>query len=64
MSLATPPALPGWEQEARRREHEEIERYEHFLGGDLDPATRALVQGIVEVEIHPRDELAGKWTIA
>lgn len=60
----SPADLAGWEDAARRREGDEVERYQRFLGGELDPTTRALVEGILEVEIHHRDELAGKWTIA
>lgn len=66
--LSTPASsvdhIEGWEAEARQRERAEVERYEAFLRTDLDAATRALAQGILEVEIHHRDELAGKWTIA
>lgn len=57
-------ALEGWEDDARRRELEEVERYGAFLEQALDPATRALAQGILEVETHHRDNLGGKWTIA
>ena len=58
-------SLQGWEQDARTREAEEVARYEAFLAGvELDPTTRSLAEGILEVEIHHRDELAGKWTIA
>jgi rubrerythrin len=56
--------LAGWESEAKHREQAEVERYEAFLRSDLDPLTRALVEGILEVEMHHRDELAGKWTVA
>lgn len=57
--------LEGWEHEARIREAEEVSRYEAFLADKrLDAATRTLIEGILEVEIHHRDELAGKWTIA
>lgn len=57
-------ALEGWEDEARVREVDEIERYRAFLEQGLDPATRALAEGILEVETHHRDHLGGKWTIA
>ena len=56
--------LDGWEDVARRLEREEVERYEQFLTRDMDPQTRALIEGILKVEVHHRDELAGKWTIA
>lgn len=60
-----PATLDGWEDDARAREADEVERYQQVLDGDLlDAATRTLVEGIVEVEVHHRDELSGKWTIA
>lgn len=56
--------LEGWEPLARAREAEEVSRYETLLRGELDPATRALVEEILEVErVHAR-ELGGKWTMA
>jgi rubrerythrin len=61
---ASSTALEGWESEAKEREHAEVERYETFLRTELDPLTRALAEGILEVEKHHRDELAGKWTVA
>ena len=56
--------LDGWEDVARTLEREEISRYEQFLTREMDPETRSLAEGILQVEIHHRDELAGKWTIA
>jgi rubrerythrin len=58
------PALDAWEDEARRREQEEVRRYEALLQQELDAATAALVQGIVEVERAHARELGGKWTVA
>lgn len=57
-------SLDGWEAEARALEAAEVARYERTLEGDADPATRALIEGILEVERHHLDELAGKWTVA
>ena len=56
--------LDDWESAARAREAEEVTRYERMLEQDSDSATRTLIQGILEVERHHRDELAGKWTVA
>jgi rubrerythrin len=68
VDLPIPPSasadLRDWEAAARLREGEEVERYRQFIERDPDPTTRALAEQILEVEIHHRDELAGKWTIA
>lgn len=56
--------LDGWETAARALETAEVTRYERMLEQEADPATRALLEGILEVERHHRDELAGKWTVA
>ncbi len=61
---AQPAPLEGWEPLARRREQDEVKRYRVFLEQDLDPATRAVVEGILEVERHHAEELGGKWTMA
>jgi rubrerythrin len=57
-------ALDDWEPLVRRREAEEIRRYEALLAADLDGETRALLEGILEVERHHAEELGGKWTAA
>ena len=57
-------ALDGWEEVARTREGEEIERYQALLRGELDPATRSLAVAILEVERIHAGELGGKWTLA
>ena len=56
--------LEGWEAVARELETAEVTRYERMLAEDADPATRSLLEGILEVERHHRAELAGKWTVA
>lgn len=53
-----------WEQAARARELEEVERYASLLDEPLDGATRALVEEILGVERHHATELGGKWTPA
>jgi rubrerythrin len=58
------PPLHAWEEAAREREREEVRRYEELLREALDPATAALVEGIVEVERAHLRELGGKWTMA
>lgn len=56
--------LAEWETMARRRERDEVRRYEILLEQELDAATRALAEHIVEVERRHADELGGKWTLA
>lgn len=57
-------SLQEWESAARDREDGEVRQYELLLAGELDPVTRGLLEGILEVERHHREELAGKWTVA
>jgi len=57
-------SLEGWEEEARRREQEEVDAWERFLAADLDAHSRALAESIIEVERLHRDQLGGKWTMA
>lgn len=59
-------ALAEWESRARQWEAEEVSRYEQLLSGgrELDPATRALAESILEVERHHAEHLSGKWTLA
>jgi rubrerythrin len=64
---ANPPQsarMDGWEGAASLREDAEVERYEALLAEEMDPATRALVQEILETERHHAAELGGKWTTA
>lgn len=63
--LPAPPAgLEGWEPPTRRREHDEIRRYEILLAQELDEESRALVREILEVERQHAEQLGGKWTMA
>ena len=63
--IAAPHAsLRRWEDEAQRREREEIHRYEVFLAQRLDDASTALLWQILETERHHARELGGKWTPA
>ena len=57
-------AMDGWEAAAAPREQAEVLRYERLLQGEMDPATRALVEEIVDTERHHAAELGGKWTTA
>jgi rubrerythrin len=61
-----PVSLPpqGWEEEVRSREQAEIRLYEEILRGEIDPATRRLIETIIEVEVSHFSELGGKWTMA
>jgi len=54
-------SLAEWEDEARRREEEEVHWYQELLVGDMDPATRGILEEILESEEHHRQELGGKW---
>lgn len=57
--------LDGWEEEARRREAEEIEWYEGVLEDEvLDVTSRAVVSEILVSERHHHEELGGKWMSA
>lgn len=61
---APPTALAGWEADARAREAAEIERYDAMPLADMDEATRALIEQIMETERTHARELGGKWTMA
>lgn len=56
--------LAAWEGETRRREEDELRRYQALVEMDLDPATRELVEEILGVEHQHVRELGGKWTPA
>jgi rubrerythrin len=56
--------IEDWEPAAREREQLEIDRYRALLALDLDAQTRALLEGVLEVETHHHENLAGKWTQA
>jgi rubrerythrin len=53
--------LDGWEADARRREREEIARYEALLAHELDGKTRAMIEQFIEAERSHADALGGKW---
>jgi len=55
------PDLAAWEPVAREREDDEVARYERLLEQDLDDATRALAEQILESERSHARELGGKW---
>ena len=59
--LAGTVQFDGWEAFARRRERDEVRRYETLLAQELDDATRALAEQILETERHHAQELGGKW---
>ena len=63
-TASAPGDLDGWEDRAREREQGEVARYESFLAGEIDDATRHLAESILEVERLHRDLLGGKWTMA
>lgn len=55
------PALEGWEEEARRREEDEVDWYRDALSRVTDEETRAILEEILASERHHREELGGKW---
>lgn len=62
-----PPALPPlseWQEEARRREAEEVAWYEEALESVSDGPTLAVLREIVASERHHHHDLAGKWMSA
>jgi rubrerythrin len=58
------PYLAAWEEEARRREGEEVAWYESALARIEDPETAAVLAGILASERHHREKLSGKWMSA
>lgn len=56
------PMFDGWESEAKRREREEIGRYEILLAEPLDQATAALASDALRVERLHEQTLSGKYT--
>lgn len=54
-------SLDGWMAEARRREHEEIDRYERLLEEPLDDDTRRMIAEFLRVEKLHAENLGGKW---
>jgi len=53
--------LEGWEEEARRREADEIGWYEDALKRVPDGPTRSILREILVSERHHYEQLAGKW---
>ncbi len=62
--MADSAGMETWEPAARIREQAEVLRYERMLEEEMDHATRALLEGIVDTERHHAEELGGKWTTA
>jgi len=58
------PGMDAWEDAARRREEDEVRRYEALLEVEMDTETRRLVEEILDTERHHAAELGGKWTTA
>jgi rubrerythrin len=58
---ASAPAITGWEQEARSREHEEVAAYRALLELPLDETTEALIRQILDSEERHAEDLGGKW---
>lgn len=54
----------GWEAEARKREHQEIARYEAIAAMPLDTSTAALIAEILNVERQHEESLGGKFMSA
>jgi rubrerythrin len=54
-------ALHGWEAEARRREHDEIDRYAGLLDAGVDDRTRHMLTEFLDAERSHADALGGKW---
>ena len=53
--------LDTWEQEARARERDEIERYERLIRERLDAKTRAMIEAFLAAERAHAEMLGGKW---
>jgi phosphoheptose isomerase/rubrerythrin len=54
-------SLDGWEDEARRREAEEIARYNRLLELELDGRTRGMIAQFIVAERGHAGALGGKW---
>jgi rubrerythrin len=57
-------SLDGWQDVARARENEEIDRYESLLVQELDERTRSMLELFLQAERGHADLLGGKWMIA
>jgi rubrerythrin len=53
--------LDTWEQDARVRERDEIERYERLVSERLDSKTRAMIEEFLVAERAHAEILGGKW---
>jgi rubrerythrin len=53
--------LDTWEQDARARERDEIERYERLIRERLDAKTRAMIEAFLDAERAHAELLGGKW---
>jgi rubrerythrin len=67
-SLDEPPAavpeplrLEDWEDRARQREAEELERYVALQRQDLDAKTRLMIDQFIAAERSHGEQLGGKW---
>lgn len=57
--------LDGWEDDARRRENDEVRGYEQALAALAgEPETKAVLEEILESERQHREHLGGKWMSA
>lgn len=61
---AAVPPLETWEDEARRREEEEVAWYEAALARVEEVDTATVLAEILASERHHRDALSGKWMSA
>lgn len=57
-------SLDNWQGNARKREREEIARYESLLRLPLDAKTSAMIREFLEAERRHETELGGKWMAA
>lgn len=57
------PRVPAqdWQSEARRRERDEIARYETLLAAHIDDRTRAMIEEFLVAERAHAGTLGGKW---
>lgn len=58
---AAPTDLEGWEEVARGREQEEIRWYRSAVDRIGDDDTKAVLEEILEAELHHERGLEGKW---
>jgi rubrerythrin len=58
---APPVSLDTWEDLARARERDEIDRYEELLRRRIDDRTRAMLEEFIAAERAHAEALGGKW---